>query len=188
MKKVILTAAAALALFATIFAQSATVPAPKAKMTRTKPAVETPTQGTPASAEAGKAKGQGKGKAQGEDRGQGQGGLKALGLSAEQETQFKAVNQAHKSAVKAVQSDASLAADAKKAQVAALVTKYESDVKGMMNADQFAKWTAARAKRDEKKAEDGNHKGDHKMEAPADGAEPAEGRKKGDKKNKKEHN
>jgi hypothetical protein len=188
MKKVILTAAAALVLFATTFAQSATAPAPKAKMTKAKPATEAAAaQGTPAAnAEAGK----GKGKAQGENRGQGQGGMKALGLSPEQETQFKGLNQAHKAAVKAVQSDASLAADAKKAQVATLVTKYESDVQGMMNADQFAKWTAARAKRDEKKMEGGDHKkGDHKMDAPAEGtAAPAEGAKKKKKKNATEQN
>ena len=181
MKKVILTAAAALALFATTFAQSTTAPAPKAK-----PATETPaTQGTPA-AEAGKVKGQAKSKARGEDRAQGQGGLKALGLSPEQETQFKTLNQAHKAAVKAVQSDASLASDAKKSQVATLVSKYQSDVQGMMNADQFAKWTAARAKRADKKMDGGNHKGgDHKMDAPAEGTAAP---KKGDKKNKKEHN
>jgi hypothetical protein len=188
-----LTAAAALVLFATTFAQSATAPAPKAKMTKAKPATEAAAaaQGTPAAnAEAGK----GKGKAQGENRGQGQGGMKALGLSPEQETQFKGLNQAHKAAVKAVQSDASLAADAKKAQVATLVTKYESDVQGMMNADQFAKWTAARAKRDEKKMEGGHKggdhkKGDHKMDAPAEGtAAPAEGAKKKKKKNATEQN
>lgn len=174
MKKVILTAAAALALFATTFAQSTGVPAPKAK-----PATETP------AAEVGKVKGQSKSKTHGEGRPQGQGGLKALGLSPEQETQFKTLNQAHKAAVKAVQSDASLAADAKKSQVATLVSKYESDVQGMMNADQFAKWTAARAKRDEKKMEGG----DHKMDAPpADGTAPTEGTKMKNKKNKKEHN
>lgn len=182
MKKVILTAAAALALFATTFAQSTTAPAPKANMTKVKPATETP------AAEAGKVKGQSKSKGHGEDRAQGQGGLKALGLSPEQETQFKTLNQAHKAAVKAVQSDASLAADAKKAQVGTLVSKYESDVQGMMNADQFAKWTAARAKRDNKKMEGGNHKGgDHKMDAPAEGTiAPTEGAKM--KKKKKETN
>jgi Spy/CpxP family protein refolding chaperone len=178
MKKVILTAAAAFTLFTTTFAQTATIPAPKVKMAKSKPAAETPAQGTPA-AEVGKAKGQGKGK------GQGQGGLKELGLTPEQETQFKAVNQAHKSAVKAVQADATLAADAKKAQVAALVTKYQSDVQGIMNADQFAKWSAARNK---PKNKGGDHKkGDHKMDAPTDdAAAPAEGARKG--KKKKEHN
>ncbi|MDZ7879553.1 MAG: hypothetical protein U5L45_17885 [Saprospiraceae bacterium] len=187
MKKVILTAAAALALFATSFAQNATAPATKANMTKAKSAATTPAaQGTPApTAEAGKEHG----KRQRHDKGQdhAKGGLKALGLSAEQETQFKALNQAHKSAVKAVQSDASLAADAKKAQVAALSTKYESDVQGMMNADQFAKWTAAR----NKPKQSGEHKkGDnHKMDAPADGAAaPTQGKKKKGKPNKTAHN
>ncbi len=199
MKKVILTAVAALALVATSFAQSATAPAPKAKMTKTKPAMDAPAaQGTPAAptaqgaptAEQGKGhKGHDKGEARGE--GQGKGGMNALGLSPDQETKFKAANQAHKAAVKAVQMDASLAADAKKTQVAALVTKYQSDVQGIMNADQFAKWTAMRAKRADRKEggekEDGDHKegGDHKKgghkadgaatTAPADGSAPAQG-------------
>jgi hypothetical protein len=213
MKKVILTAVAALALVATSFAQSATAPAPKAKMVKSKPVMEAPAaQGTPAApatqgaptTDQGKAKGHGKGEARGEGQGKAQGGMNALGLSPEQETQFKAVNTAHKAAVKAVQSDASLAADAKKAQVAALVTKYQSDVQGVMNADQFAKWTAMRAKRAEHKEsgekEDGDHKegGDHKKgghkadgaatSAPADGSAPAaaqEGMKMKGKKGKK---
>ena len=201
MKKVILTAVAALALVATSFAQSATAPAPKAKMVKSKPAMEIPAaQGTPAAPAtqgaptADQGKGHGKGEARGEGQGKAQGGMNALGLSPEQETKFKAVNTAHKAAVKAVQSDASLAADAKKAQVAALVTKYQSDVQGVMNADQFAKWTAMRAKRAEHKEggekEDGDHKegGDHKKgghkadgaatPAPADGSAPAMGLKK----------
>jgi hypothetical protein len=199
MKKVILTAVAALALVATSFAQSATAPAPKAKMTRAKPAMDVPAQGTPAAptaqgaptAEQSKGKGHDRGEARGEGQGKGQGGMNALGLSPDQETKFKAANQAHKAAVKAVQMDASLAADAKKAQVAALVTKYQSDVQGIMNADQFAKWTAMRAKRSERKEggekEDGDHKegGDHKKgghkadgaatTAPADGSAPVQG-------------
>jgi hypothetical protein len=193
MKKVILTAVAALALVATSFAQSATAPAPKAKMVKSKPTMEAPAaQGTPAAPAAqgaptaaqGKGhKGHDKGEARGKGQGKGQGGMNALGLSPEQETQFKAVNQAHKAAVKAVQMDGSLAADAKKAQVAALVTKYQSDVQGVMNADQFAKWTAMRAKRADHKEggekEDGDHKkGGHKADgaatsAPADGSAPA---------------
>jgi hypothetical protein len=200
MKKVILTAVAALALVATSFAQSATAPAPKAKMTKAKPTMDAPAaQGTPAAptaqgaptAEQGKGhKGHDKGEARGEGQGKAQGGMNALGLSPEQETKFKAANQAHKAAVKAVQMDASLAADAKKAQVAALVTKYQSDVQGIMNADQFAKWTAMRAKRSERKdddrkeggeKEDGDHKkGGHKADGaatttPADGSAPVQG-------------
>ncbi len=180
MKKVILTAVAALAFGASSFAQSATAPAPttapaKAKMAKVKPAMQAPAaQGVPAAIEAQGAPAAEKVKGQhGEGKPKPQAGMNALGLSPEQETQFKSVNQAHKTAVKAVQMDASLAADAKKAQIAALTSKYESDVQGVMNADQFAKWTAMRAKRSERKADDhkgGNHKkGEHK----ADGAEMA---------------
>jgi hypothetical protein len=199
MKKVILMAAASLAIIATSFAQNATAPAPKAKMSRVKPTMEAPatqgtpaaptTQGTPASMEKAKGHGKGQGEARGNSEGKGQGGMKALGLSPEQETQFKAVNQAHKTAVKTIQMNESLAVDAKKKQVAALVTKYQSDVQGVLNADQYAKWTAMRAKRGDKK-EGGNHKeggdkddddkgGDHKKGGhKADGAAtttPAEG-------------
>jgi periplasmic protein CpxP/Spy len=170
MKKVILMAAASLAIFATSFAQSATAPAPKAKMTKTrKPAMDAPAaQGTPtpAATSATGEKGEGHGKGHGEARGeggQGQGGLKALGLTPEQDTKFKAANQSQKAAVQAVQKDASLAADAKVAQIAVLKSKYESEVQGILTADQFAKWTAMRAKRDEKKPEGGKKEGQEGM-------------------------
>jgi periplasmic protein CpxP/Spy len=197
MKKVLLTAVAALALVATSFAQNASKV--KVKPSMTAPAQGTPTapatQSAPATAEQGKGRGEGRGRgeARGEGQGKGQGGLKALGLTPEQETQFKSVNEAHKTAVKAVQMDANLAADAKKAQVEALKSKYQSDVQGVLNADQFAKWTAMRTKRADKKDDDrkdggdkdddgdhkgGNHKkGGHKADgaapaAPADGSAP----------------
>ncbi len=204
MKKVILMAAATFALFATSFAQNAAAPAPKAKMMKSKPTMDAPAQqGTPAAPTQGApAAENGRGHGRGEARGEGQkGGMNALGLSADQQTKFKATNEAHKAAVKAVQSDASLAADAKKAQIAALVSKYESNVQGILNADQFAKWTAMRAKRDERKdgerKERGNHKedgdkedGDHNKggaATPANGTTPApaEGMKQRAKKLKK---
>ena len=172
MKKVILMAAASLAIFATSFAQNAaTAPAeaPKmAKKSRVKPVGDAPAmQGTPAPATQtqGTPAGESR-KGRGEGQGMGQGGLKALGLSAEQETKFKAINEGHKAAVKTVQSDASLAADAKKAQIELLKSKYESDVQILLTTDQFAKWKEMRAKRDEKggdRKEGGDHKdGDHK--------------------------
>jgi hypothetical protein len=119
-----------------------------------------------------------KGKAQGE-KAQGQAGEKGkgqmggnLGLTPEQEAAFKTVNKAHQEAVKTVQMDKALAADAKKAKVDALKSKYEADVKGVMNADQYAKWMAIRAKRDDKKEE----MGDHKMEDHKDKAAKMEGK------------
>ena len=193
MKKVILMAAASLAIFATSFAQNATTaPAetPKmAKKSRVKPvgdapamqgtpATATQTQGTPAG-ESRKGRGEGEargeGKGRGEGQGMGQGGLKVLGLSAEQETKFKAINEGHKAAVKTVQTDASLAADAKKAQIELLKSKYESDVQTLFTTDQFAKWKEMRAKRGEKggdRKDGGEHRGDdHKDGDHKDGGE-----------------
>jgi periplasmic protein CpxP/Spy len=117
------------------------------------------------------AKGQGKdmgekGKAQGE-KGKGQMGGN-LGLSPDQETKFKALNESQKAAVKTVQMDKSLSAEAKKAQVDALKSKYEADVKGVMNADQYTKWLALRAKRDDKKGEMEDHKGKMKGKGKSD--------------------
>jgi hypothetical protein len=173
MKKVILMAAASLAVFASSFAQNATVPA-KSTMTKVKPAAmpAASAQGTPAAPatqgqagnmEKGEGRGHDKGHKMGQGEGRGQNGMNAMGLSADQETKFKAANEAHKAAVKAVQMNESLAKEAKKAQVADLKSKYESDVQSILNADQFAKWTAMRAKRDDKK-EEGNHKTDPKYE------------------------
>jgi hypothetical protein len=76
-----------------------------------------------------------------------------FGMSADQEAKFKAIRQAHQEAVKKVEMDKSLAADAKTAQINALKSKYEADVKGVMNAEQFAKWSDMRAKRDARKSE-----------------------------------
>ncbi len=111
---------------------------------------------------------------------QGKGMGANLGLSADQQTQYGAINKAHQEAVKKVQMDASLSADAKKTQVDALKSKYEADIKGVMNADQYAKWSANRAKRAAEKAaeKEGDHKegakkeGDHKPKAKTDGAKP----------------
>jgi hypothetical protein len=79
-----------------------------------------------------------------------------MGLTPDQETKFKAFNESHKEAVKKVQMDKTLSADAKKAQVDALKSTYEANVKTVLNADQYTKWSAKRNDRG------GDHKG--KME------------------------
>ena len=159
MKNVILAFSAMLAFTTATLAQNTPAPAPV-------PAPTTKTKGH--GKEHGKEMGE-KGKEKGE-KSAGQAGEKGksqmggnLGLSPEQETSFKAVNKAHQDAVKAVQMDKSLTADAKKTQVDALKSKYAADVKGVMNADQYTKWEAARAKRAENKAEHKADMGDHKM-------------------------
>lgn len=225
MKKVILTAVAALALFATSFAQATTAapttpPASMSKMgnkARTKasdaaaPAQQAGEKAKTKAADAavpvqqagekakemGKGHGEGHAKGNGEGRGEGKGG-NMFGLSAEQETKFKAINEGHKAAMKNVQSDASMAADAKKAEMELLKSKYESDVQGVMTTDQFAKWKEMRAKRGEPRGdrkEGGDRKGGGRKPdgaaapAPASGtaipAAPAEGMKM---KNKKKGN
>jgi hypothetical protein len=178
MKKVILMAAATLAVFATSFAQNTTVPAPMAKMgnkAKTKAAdAATPAQ---QAGEKGKEMSEGNNEARGKSNdeargGRGEGkGNNMLGLSAEQETKFKSINEAHKTAMKNVQGDASMAADAKKAEMELLKSKYESEVQSVLTTDQFAKWKAMRAKRSEPRGdrkEGGDHKeGGHKSDRAA---------------------
>jgi hypothetical protein len=79
-----------------------------------------------------------------------------MGLTPDQETKFKAFNESHKEAVKKIQMDKTLSADAKKTQIDALKGTYEANVKTVLNADQYTKWLA---KRNDK---GGDHKG--KME------------------------
>jgi periplasmic protein CpxP/Spy len=147
MKKVILAFSIMLALTATTFAQNAA-----------------PAQ------DKGKEKGmemKQKGKEKGEqghkmgDQGKGQMGSN-LGLTPDQETKFKAFNESHKEAVKKVDMDKTLSADAKKTQIDALKGQYEANVKTVMNADQYTKWSAMRAKRNDKMEEHKDKKEEHK--------------------------
>ncbi len=166
MKKLILTAVAALALFATSFAQTTTAPAPMAKMgnkakTKATDAAAPAQEAADKAKEMGKGHGEGHGKNPSEARGEGKGG-NMLGLSAEQETKFKAINEGHKAAMKAVQTNASMAADAKKAEMDLLKSKYESEVQSVLTTDQFAKWKEMRAKRGEPRGDrkEGGRKSD----------------------------
>jgi hypothetical protein len=88
-------------------------------------------------------------------------GKNDLGLSADVDAKYKAIRQAHQDAVRKVEMDKSLAADAKTSQIAALKSKYEADVKGVMSADQYAKWTEKRAKRDARKGERAENRKEH---------------------------
>ena len=117
MKNVILAFAAMFAFATTSFAQDA-APAPAA---------------TPATKEV-------KGKMKAKPAAAANG----LGLSAEQDASFKALNKAHQAAVGAAKGD--------KAKIDELKAKYEADVKGVMNEEQYTKWLAKRAGRAEAKA------------------------------------
>ncbi len=133
----------------------------------------------------------GKGKEKSEEAkaqgGQGKGMGASLGLTPEQQTQYAAINKAHQEAVRKVNTDQTLAVDAKKAQVAALKSKYEADLKGVMNAEQYAQWSEKRAKQAAEKAAEKaeDHKGGaQKMEDHKDGDHKGGGDKKGGKKGK----
>ena len=171
MKNLILGVCTMFALTTATFAQNApatTVPA-KAK----EHGKEMKVKGKEAG-EKGKAKGKAmseEGKAKGE---QGQMGAN-LGLSTDQQAKYGAVNKAHQDAVRKIQMDKSLTPEAKKTQVDALKSKYDTDVKGVMNADQYAKWSANRTKRAENKAAD-------KMQSPKVGDKKMSDHKTGDKK------
>ena len=167
MKNVILAFSALLAFTTASFAQNAPAAAPTPEAKTNQPKGRGKEHGKEMS-EHGKAQGE-KGKGQMEGN---------LGLSAEQEVSFKALNTSHKDAMKAVNMDKSLTADAKAAKVSELKSKYEADVKGVMNADQYAKWTASRAKRTEKAADHKEKMGEHKAKM---GDKKMQGKAKSDK-------
>lgn len=170
MKKIILAFSAMFALTVASFAQTA---APTTAQTPAK------VKGHGKEMKDHAKKGTGEAKKGTDEKAKGQGMGANLGLSADQQAQYGAINKAHQEAVRKVQMDNTLAPEAKKTQVATLKSKYETDLKGVMNAEQYAKWSEQRAKRAENKAGEkmGDHKGgDHKSE----GGE----RKMGDKKPK----
>jgi periplasmic protein CpxP/Spy len=167
MKQLILSFAAMLALALPSFAQT--------------PASPSATAATPADVPAAKAEMPKKGKG-GHDMGKHAdhkgGPLKDLGLSTDQETAFKAANQAHQAKVAAILKDKTIAADAKKTQIDALKGEYDTAVKNVLTPEQYTKWAEKRADRAEKKMEkraermekraeraegEMKHDGEHKM-------------------------
>jgi Spy/CpxP family protein refolding chaperone len=152
MKQVILSFVAIFAFVAVSFAQTPAVPAATATPAATSAATNAPAQ-------------KDKAPRMGNRDGQRGGGLKDLGLTADQETAFKAANQAHQAKVQAIMADKTIAVDAKKTQIDNLKAEYSANVQGILNADQFAKWSQKRADRAENKME----KRAERMEKRADG-------------------
>jgi Spy/CpxP family protein refolding chaperone len=143
MKQVILSFVAMFAFVAVAFAQTPAIPA----ATATPAAASAPAATTTAPAKNDRSP------KMGNRDGQKGGGLKDLGLTADQETAFKAANQAHQSKVQAIMADKTIAVDAKKTQIDNLKAEYSANVQGILNADQFAKWSQKRADRMENKME-----------------------------------
>jgi hypothetical protein len=160
MKKLIFACAMLLTLSAASFAQATAPATPATSATPAAPAKGKMNQKGKEMSEKGKENRQ-KGKEMGE-KGNAPKGM-GMGLTPDQETKFKAFNESHKEAVKKVQMDKALSADAKKTQVDALKATYEANVKTVLNADQYTKWSA---KRNDKGGDHKGKKGDHegKME------------------------
>jgi hypothetical protein len=168
MKQVISSFVAMFAFVAVSFAQTPAIPAATATPEAAPAATTTTT--APIKVDRGTEKGKGKG--------QKGSPLNDLGLTADQATAFKAANQAHQSKVQAIMADKTIAVDAKKTQIENLKSEYSANVQGILNADQFAKWSQKRTDRAENKMEkraermekhadhkagEMKHDGEHKM-------------------------
>jgi hypothetical protein len=172
MKKLIFACSMMLTLSAASFAQ-ATAPAATTTTPAALPAKgKMNKKGKEKSAEMGKVKGE-KGNA---PKGMG------MGLTPDQETKFKAFNESHKEAVKKVQMDKTLTADAKKAQIDALKGTYEANVKGVLNADQYAKWSAKRNDKGAAQKDKKDEKKEVRKEAKTEAKSEAKAEKKAEKK------
>lgn len=77
----------------------------------------------------------------------------SLDLSVEQETAFKATNKAHQLDVMTIQKDETLTNEEKRLKIDASKSKYEADIKDIMNEEQYAKWIGKRVERGRKKGE-----------------------------------
>jgi hypothetical protein len=160
MKKLIFACALMVTLSAASFAQATAPATPATSATPAAPAKGKMSQKGKEMSEKGKENRQ-KGKEMGE-KGNAPKGM-GMDLTPDQETKFKAFNESHKEAVKKIQMDKALSADAKKSQIDALKGTYEANVKTVLNADQYTKWSA---KRNDKGGDHKGKKGDHegKME------------------------
>lgn len=168
MKKSILLFTLFLSIFANSFAQApATLPAPAAAK-----ATKAPNKMKDHANEKGKEQAQA-----GQDKAQGENKMKNdWGLTADQQTKFKALNETQKANMQKLMADKTMDAAAKDAQKAKLKAEYEAQVQAVFTPEQFTKWQAARANRDAKKGE-GNKMGDHDMKG--DQPKKAEGKMKG---------
>ena len=99
---------------------------------------------------------------------------KELNLTAEQETRMKDIGSTYKGKMKAIQTDNTLDKEQKKAQFLAVRNAHEAEVKGVMNADQYAKFTELKKQRHDKmKAHKGEWKGKGAKGKEQKGNEPA---------------
>jgi periplasmic protein CpxP/Spy len=147
MKKVIVLFIAILAFAANTFAQSAT---------------QTETQKAPKT-ERGKGHRGGNGKHAGKmDM------KKALNLSSDQSNSMKKIGNDYKGKMKALKTDETLSNEQKKAKMADIKKLHDAEVKGVLNADQYAKLTEMKKQHQGKmQGEKGVHKGKGKKQGDA---------------------
>ena len=146
MKKVIVLFAVIIAFAANSFAQNAT---------------QTDNQTAPLKEKVGK---HNKG-----DKGKHAGAIdmkKDLNLSSDQETRMKNIGSTYKGKMQALRSDNTLDKNQKRVQMVEMQKAHEAEVKGVLNSEQYTKFTEMKKQRHDKmKAHKGEHKGKKQGEA-----------------------
>ena len=126
MKRVIVLFAVIFAFAANSFAQTGS---------------QTDNQAAPSTTKMEKRKG---GKPKGDQKAAAKSMKKELGLTSEQEMRMKDIGGTYRGKMKAVHSDNTLSKEQKKTQMAELKKAHEAELKGVMNGDQYAKYTELR--------------------------------------------
>ncbi len=94
---------------------------------------------------------------------------KDLNLSADQKVKMKEIKGSFKGKMQAIRTDKALTKEQKKAQVKDMYAAHEADVKALLSADQYAKWSEAKAQR--KAHGKGKHKEKKGAKADSNGKE-----------------
>lgn len=81
---------------------------------------------------------------------------KDLNLSADQKSKMKDIRNTFKGKMQAIRSDKASTKEQKAAQMKELGVTHDAEMKGLLSADQYIKWTAAKAQMKENHK---NHKG-----------------------------
>ena len=85
---------------------------------------------------------------------------KQLNLTAEQETKMKTIGGTYRGKMQAIKGDNTLSKDQKKAQFAELQKSHDAEIKGVLNGDQYAKFTEMKKqRRDNREAHKGGKGG-----------------------------
>jgi periplasmic protein CpxP/Spy len=101
-----------------------------------------------------KAKGKGKGgKNKGEMASQAKNAANELGLNEEQKTKMKTAAATLKGKMQAIRTDNSLAKDQKKTQLQEANAAHDAEIKSILTAEQFTKWTEIKKNRQDKMKE-----------------------------------